>query len=153
MDHAALVGVREGLRNLAGPFANLRLLGPAARFLLQVVAQALRLAAFARDVIHGQVIDAVGLAHGVDHHDSGMSELGHHAGFVVEARDEAVVGGQFPGQDLQGVLLPQVDVLGQVDFAHPTCADGIGDSELPKLFAHKTRHGENHSRRFPFRES
>jgi hypothetical protein len=72
----------------------------------------------------------------IDRHHVGVIEGGRDPALVDKARPEGRIAGQLGGEDLQGDLAAQVQVLGHVDDAHPSPAeerlDPIAGERLPE---------------------
>ena len=82
------------------------------------------------DELHGDVADAAGLAHGVDLHDVGMLDGRGGAGLALEAGDEAAVGGEALGEDLDGDEAVEGGLPRLVDGPHAASAEDLHDLEL-----------------------
>ncbi len=75
------------------------------------------------DVLHRDVVGALGLAAVVDRDDVGMRERGGVLGLAAEALDELLVGRVLLVQDLDRDPPAELLVLGQVDVRHPARAE------------------------------
>ncbi len=87
----------------------------------------------ALDIAHRDVEDALRLACLVDRDDVRVLHLGGDPPLLLESLAEARVVGELGGQDLQRHLAPVLELLGEVDDAHPAAADQALDAEAREL--------------------
>jgi hypothetical protein len=78
-------------------------------------------------------MEALVRAHAVDRHDVGMVQAGHRLGLALEAVELARVEQGVAGQDLEGDVPAEGDLLGLVDDAHTAAADLAEDAVIPQL--------------------
>ena len=63
--------------------------------------------------------------------DVGMGDQARHADLSVEALQQALIARCLFGQELQSDGLPQREVGGAIDFAHPAAAQQTDDAVAP----------------------
>jgi hypothetical protein len=76
------------------------------------------------DQLHRDEVDAVRLLDGMDGDDVGVAEGGDGSGLTLETRPPLWIGCRFFRQDLEGDPALQLGVLGDIDLAHSTLAQG-----------------------------
>jgi hypothetical protein len=96
----------------------------------------------ALDELHDVIGQAVLLADAEDRHDVGVVQPGRRFRLAFKALLGAGVEQQVPGQDLEGDVSAQGDLLGLVDDAHAALADFAEDAKVAELLQGKgRRHG------------
>lgn len=88
-----------------------------------------------RQVLHGDVVDAVLFAHFVDGGDVGMLQVGSGDGLLLEAFDETSIGGEMGQHHLQGDGTLKGGINGFVDDGHSALAYLANDFILAQLLA------------------
>src|SRR5262249_591324 len=88
----------------------------------------------ALDIRHGEVVDAVDLAHIVDATQVGVLDPGRDAGLALEAfaAFRAILGGKV--WHLQRDAAAELSILGEVDGAHAALPQLLEDAITAKLF-------------------
>src|SRR5206468_11103863 len=81
----------------------------------------------ALDVFQGHEVQTADLAAVVDLHDIGVGGAGDRLGFLLEAGQGGLVGGQVGAQHLEGDLALEGDLLGHVNLAHAAFAQAAED--------------------------
>ena len=121
VDHAALVGGREGAGDLAGDREGA---GPRERALAGEQAREV----LALEVLHGEEGGALlGRAEVGDVDDVGVVDLGGGAGLLQEALADLRVVEEARADDLEGEVFVEVDVAGEEDDAHAAGAEAAHD--------------------------
>ena len=96
------------------------------------------------DVAHGDVEQALDLSRLVDRRDAGVVDRGGELGLPQEALTETLVPGEIGGEQLQGDLALEAQILGQVDVAHPAPAEQGLDPVAGQLGTDAGICGERH---------
>jgi len=78
--------------------------------------------------LHGDVVEAFGLADVVHAADIGMRDLAGDADLIVETREDAFIAGCDFREKLEGDGLAEGEVCGAIDFAHAAAAEESGDA-------------------------
>ena len=82
---------------------------------------------FAVDVLHREEMAPFDLADVVDAADVRVRDLPREPDLRMEAREEALVGRDGLGQELQGDRLPELQVVGAIDLAHAALSEKPDD--------------------------
>ena len=71
-----------------------------------------------------------------------MAELGDRLRFALEASTVVGIAGQVPRQFLDRHFVTETNVLGEIDFTHPTLAQATADTVVGDDLADHGRSGE-----------
>ena len=98
------------------------------RQLAQVIDPVLH--ALAIHQLHGHEVQTLLLEHAVALHNVRVIDLGHRAGFAHKAIKEPWLLGQFLHHHFERAGTIQTDLLSEIDGAHPSLAELLGDLEV-----------------------
>src|ERR1051325_1332460 len=87
----------------------------------------MRAQSYPSDILHGDVMAAIGFADFVDMGNVGMSHAGSRPGLLFKARHPVGLSSERLRQDFQRYLAPQPLVADQIDIAHAAAANPLLD--------------------------